>query len=116
MRVSGIKRTPYWIVNYIFELIKYYFTCGICIFFIWVFGYYKDYFITLYIFFGPAMVSSTYVLSFLFSKESTAQNAVILLNFVIGALGSVVVLLLRGMDNTYEGAKILQYFSQKNSN
>ena len=56
------------------------------------------------------MVSSTYVLSFLFSKESTAQNAVILLNFVIGALGSVVVLLLRGMDNTYEGAKILQYF------
>ena len=110
MRVSGIKRTPYWIVNYIFELIKYYFTCGICIFFIWVFGYYKDYFITLYIFFGPAMVSSTYVLSFLFSKESTAQNAVILLNFVIGALGSVVVLLLRGMDNTYEGAKILQYF------
>ena len=110
MRVSGIKRLPYWIVNYIFELVKYYVACGICIFFIWVFGYYQEYIILLYILFGPAMVSITYILSFIFSKESTAQNAVILLNFVIGALGSVIVLLLRGMENTYEGAKILEYF------
>ena len=55
------------------------------------------------------MVSFTYILSFFFSNESIAQNIVILINFVVGALGSVVILLLRGMDNTYEDAKILGY-------
>ena len=55
------------------------------------------------------MVSSTYILSFCFQNESIVQNIVILINFVFGALGSVVILLLRGMENTYENAKILEY-------
>ena len=109
MRISGMNRIAYWIVNYIFELVKYYFTCGVCIFFIWLFDYYENYLIILYILYGPAMISSTYILSFFFNKESTAQNIVILLNFVIGALGAVVVLLLRGMENTYENIKIVEY-------
>ena len=109
MRISGMKRMAYWIVNYIFELIKYYFASGVCIFFIWVFNYYEKYLIILYILYGPAMVSSTYILSFCFQNESIAQNIVILINFVFGALGSVVILLLRGMENTYENAKILEY-------
>ena len=41
MRISGMNRFSYWIVNYIFELVKYYFTSGVCIFFIWVFNYYE---------------------------------------------------------------------------
>ena len=109
MRISGMNRIAYWIVNFIFELVKYYFTCGLCIFFFWIFGYYEKYLEILYILYGPAMVSCTYILSFLFKKESTAQNIVILINFVVGALGSVVVLLLRGMKNTYEDVKIFQY-------
>ena len=110
MRISGMNRFSYWIVNYIFELVKYYFTSGVCIFFIWVFNYYEKYLIILYILYGPAMISSTYILSFCFQQESMAQNIVILINFVFGALGSVVILLLRGMENTYENAKILEYF------
>ena len=109
MRITGMKRTAYWLVNYIFELVKYYFTCGVCIFFIWVFNYYEKYLELLYLLYGPAMVSFTYILSFIFTNESMAQNVVILINFVVGALGSVVVLLLRGMKNTYEDVKILQY-------
>ena len=109
MRVSGMNIVAYWIVNYIFELVKYYFTCGVCVLFIWIFDYYRKYLTLLYILYGPAMVSSTYLLSFLFERESTAQNGIILLNFLIGALGSVVVLMFRGLDNMHRVGKILQF-------
>ena len=109
MRISGMNRLSYWVVNYIFELAKYYFTGGICILFIWIFDHYENYLYILYILYGPAMISSTYILSFIFQKEETAQNIIILMNFVVGALGSVVILLLRGMNNTFENAKILEY-------
>ena len=109
MRVSGMNIISYWIVNYIFELVKYFFTCGLCVLFIWIFDYYRKYLTLLYILYGPAMISSTYILSFCFSKESTAQNGIILLNFLIGALGSVVVLMFRGLDNMAKVGKILEY-------
>ena len=99
MRISGMNTTAYWIVNYIFELAKYYFTCGVCIFLIWLFDYYRKYLSILYVLYGPAMVSSTYILSFLFSKESSAQNIVILLYFLIGTLGSTAILMLRGFGS-----------------
>ena len=109
MRVSGINIVSYWIVNFIYELVKYYFTCGICLLLLWAFDFYKDYLYILYLIYGPAMVSMTYVLSFLFSSESGAQNGIILLNFLIGALGSTVILLLRLLDNVKNVAKIIQY-------
>ena len=55
------------------------------------------------------MVSMTYVLSFLFCSESGAQNGIILLNFLVGALGSTVILLLRLLENVMDIAKIIQY-------
>ena len=109
MRVSGISITAYWIVNYIFELTKYYFTCGICLLLLWAFSYYRNYLYILYICYGPAIISVTYILSFLFESESGAQNGIILLNFLIGALGSVIILLLRALDNVKTLAKIIEY-------
>ena len=109
MRVSGISITAYWIVNYIFELAKYYFTCGICLLLLLGFSYYRNYLYILYICYGPATISVTYILSFLFESESGAQNGIILLNFLIGALGSVVILLLRALDNVKTLAKIIEY-------
>ena len=109
MRVSGINIAAYWIVNYIFELVKYYFTCGICLLLLWAFSYYRNYLYILYILYGPSIVSVTYILSFLFESESGAQNGIILINFLIGALGSVVILLLRALDNVKLIAKIIEY-------
>ena len=109
MRVSGINIVSYWIINFLFELVKYYFTCGICLLLLLAFDFYKDYLYIFYLIYGPAMVSMTYVLSFLFSSESGAQNGIILLNFLIGALGSTVILLLRLLDNVKKIAKIIQY-------
>jgi len=109
MRVSGLNVLAYWIVNYIFELVKYYFTCGICVLLLLAFKVYKNYLYILYLIYGPAIVSVTYVLSFLFETESGAQNGVILLNFLVGALGSVVILLLRTLDNVKVLAKVIEY-------
>jgi ATP-binding cassette subfamily A (ABC1) protein 3 len=109
MRVSGIDIKAYWIVNYLFELIKYYVTCGICVLFIWIFDFYRKYLTLLYILYGPAMISCTYILSFCFDKESSAQNGIILLNFLIGALGATIVLMFRGLEDMVTVGKILEY-------
>ena len=111
MRVSGISIMAYWIVNYIFELIKYYFTCGICLILLKLkfFGFYREYLYILYLIYGPATISVTYILSFMFDSESGAQNGIILLNFLLGALGSVVILLLRALENVKTLAKVIEY-------
>ena len=55
------------------------------------------------------MKSMTYILSFLFDSESGTQNGIILLNFILGALCSTVILLLRTLENIKSAAKLLQY-------
>ena len=109
MRISGINIAAYWLVNYIFELSKYYFTTGICIILLYFFDFYKNYLYILYIIYGPATVSVTYILSFLFESESNAQNSIILLNFLLGALGSVCILLIRALENVKLIGKIIEY-------
>ena len=109
MRLSGINIFAYWIVNYIFELIKYYFTGGIMILLIWAFDYYQTYLYIFYLIYGIAMVSFTYCISFLFNNESNAQNAIILINFILGDLGSLIVLQLRSIESVKKFAKILEY-------
>ena len=109
MRTSGINIYSYWIVNYIFEFIKYYITAGICILLLYFFGFYKKYLYILYLTYGPGMISLTYTMSFFFENESNAQNAIILLNFLLGDLGSIVVLVLRVLENSKKTGKILQF-------
>ena len=109
MRTSGINIYSYWIVNYIFEFTKYYITAGICILLLYFFGYYKQYLYILYLTYGPGMISLTYTISFFFENESNAQNAIILLNFLLGDLGSIVVLVLRVLENSKKTGKILQF-------
>ena len=55
------------------------------------------------------MISLTYAMSFFFSNESNAQNAVILLNFIFGDLGSIIVLVLRGVKSMRNFAKTIEY-------
>ena len=109
MRISGINIISYWLVNYIFEFIKYYFTTGICLILLYIFNFYRPYLYILYLIYGPAMISSTYAMSFLFSNESNAQNATILINFILGDLGSIIILMLRILESAKKTAKILQY-------
>ena len=109
MRISGMSFLAYWLTNYIFELAKYYITAGVCLLLIWAFDFYEKYFVIFYIIYGPPMVTFTYVMSFWFNSETSAQNGAILLNFLIGALGSSVVLMFRGLDNMQDFGKGLEY-------
>ena len=108
--ISGISLLSYWINNYIFELIKYYFIGGFGILMIWAFGFYKSYLYLLYLLYGPSMVSFTYLFSFVFSSESSGQNVVIIVNFIGGALAGSVILILRILEDLVNTGKKLQYF------
>ena len=107
MRISGINVLSYWCANYIFEIVKYYVTGGICLLLLLLFNYCKKYFYIFYLIYGPAMISFTYFLSFFFKKESKAQNTIILINFVFCGLGSISVLLFRLMNGTRTLGKIV---------
>jgi ATP-binding cassette subfamily A (ABC1) protein 3 len=105
MRIAGVSLFAYWLVNFIFEIIKYYVTAGICLLILWAFDFIPDYFYIDYLLYGPAMVSSTYLFSFFFDSEAIAQNALILFNLILGCLASTVVIMLRSLEDTTNGAK-----------
>ena len=109
MRISGINIIAYWCVNYIFEIVKFYIITGICILLLLAFGYYKEYLYIFYITFGPGMISLTYVLSFAFQSESAAQNVIIILNYLIGGTGAIIIVVLRSIESFKNIAKVLEY-------
>ena len=109
MKISGVGLVAYWMSNYIFEIIKYYVAGGVNMLLIWAFDLFPDYLWVLYLLYGPSMVSCTYLLSYAFVSESTAQNGVILINFVFGALGSSVCLMFRSLDSLRTLGKSLAF-------
>ena len=99
----------YWVSNFIFELVKYYFTTGVCLLIILAFDKFPKNLYIIYLLYGISMVPFTYTLSFFFKNESLAQNITIFINFMIGALGGVVLVILRVLDDTSKGAKYLAF-------
>ena len=109
MRISGVSIFAYWLINFFFELIKYYFTAGICLLILWAFSFVPSYFYIMYLLYGPPMIAITYFFSFLFKSEATAQNFLILFNLVFGSLGSTVVIMLRSLEQSTKAAKFAAY-------
>ena len=109
MRISGVSIFAYWLINFLFELVKYYFTAGLCLLILWAFDFVPDYFYISYLLYGPPMIIITYLTSFFFSSEAVAQNFLILFNLVFGSLGSTVVIMLRAIDKSTHAAKIAAY-------
>ena len=111
--ISGISYISYWISNFIFELVKYLFTGGICILLIFAYDDYstedKQLMFILCLLYGISMISFTYLMSFLFSKESNAQNSTILINYLFGPLACTVVFVLRVNKSTKEIGIIISY-------
>jgi len=93
--ISGISLFSYWFNNYLFELIKYYVIGGICILLLYSFDFYQDYLYILYLEYGPAMISFTYLFSFMFKSEEKGQIAVLLIYLIFGVLGGNAIIILR---------------------
>ena len=109
MRLSGLNILSYWLVNFIFEIIKYYFTGGMCLIVLKIFDYYSAYLILFYLLYGPPLILFTYFISFFFNDESSALNKMVLLHSLIGVLGSSTIIVLRGNESVHKIGKILQY-------
>ena len=93
--LSGTSITIYWLNNYIFEFIKYYVVVGICLIILFIFNFYEKYLSIIYLFYGPALISFTYVISYFFETEGTGQIAILLINLFFGSLCGSAVLILR---------------------
>ena len=93
--ISGISLFSYWFNNYLFELIKYYVIGGICILLLYLFDFYQDYLYILYLEYGPAMISFTYLFSFIFKSEEKGQISVLLIYLIFGVLGGNAIIILR---------------------
>ena len=107
--ISGISLTSYWLSNFLFELIKYYFIGGVNLLIIMAFGNFPYWLWLLYVVYGFSMVSFTYMMSLFFTTEATGQNAVILVNFLFGALGGTVIVILRILEDLIIYGKIIAY-------
>ena len=101
--LSGLSLLTYWINNYIFELIKYIIISGLSYLILSLFTFDENYLYTLYILYGPAMISFTYFMSYFINNEGHGQTISLLINLLFGTLGSSAVLILR----TNEDAKNL---------
>ena len=109
-KLSGASIYVYWLNNYIFELVKYYLVVGICLLILSLFNYYEKYLLILYIFYGPALVSFTYVLSYFLKKEGNAQITLLLINLFFGSLCGSAVLILRTNKNLKYFGMVLSFF------
>ena len=107
--ISGISLFSYWLNNYLFELIKYYIIGGISLLFIYIFNFYQKYLYILYLEYGPAIASFTYLFSFIFKAEDIGQTVVLLINLIIGALGGSAIIIIRLKEDLVKYAKVIIY-------
>ena len=108
--LSGLSIYSYWINNYIFELIKYYVVVGICFIIITFFEFYEKYLIIFYCFYGPALVSFTYIISYFIEFEGLGQTTILLINLIFGALCGSATLILRTNKDMKNLGIVLSYF------
>ncbi len=109
MRLSGLNIMSYWIVNFLYELFKYYFVGGICVIIVYLMNFDAPYLYEFYLLNGPTLIFFIYFMSFFFTNETTAQNIMLLINIMVGVLGPPVVVFLRMQDNTKNIGKFIQY-------
>ena len=107
--ISGISLFGYWFNNYIFELIKYFFIGGISIIILLAFDFYEKYFVILYIEYGPAMISFTYLFSIILKSEYFGQISVLLINLIFGPVFAIAIITMRLYDKLVQYAKGLSY-------
>ncbi|KPA77100.1 putative ABC transporter [Leptomonas pyrrhocoris] len=115
--VSGLFFSVYWVTNFLFDLCCYVITMFLVIIVFCIFSR-KEYVgrttigptIVLFFLYGLSGVAMAYAISFAFKEHSTAQNIVMLANFIAGFLLVLCVSMLSVMDSTKNVAKVLRWF------
>lgn len=111
--ISGVSIPSYWVANYLWDIISFAIPATISVIIIIAFGnpnFVGDNFpvvIASFVLYGLSVIPFTYLLSFLFTSHSTAQNVMILLYLLGGTILSLVAFALymipstRDLNNTY---------------
>ena len=107
--LSGLSLLVYWINNYIFEIAKYFIISVFSLSIIAIFNFYEYYIISLYVLYGPALISFTYCLSYFLSKEGSGQTITLFVNLFFGTLGGSAVLILRTNKNLKKLGEFISY-------
>lgn len=92
--------TGYWMSNLIFDILMAYIPVGLIILLMFAFGKFYQGVWVLFLLFPPAVVPFTYVSSFIFSSDITAQIVTLFIHFVFGALGTAIVFTLQQIPIT----------------
>ncbi|EPY36562.1 hypothetical protein STCU_00519 [Strigomonas culicis] len=114
--VSGLYFSLYWLTNFLFDIASYIITMFLVIFVFLIFDR-KEYVarnnvgatIILFFLYGLSGVAMAYALSFLFSEHASAQNTVMLANFIAGFLLVLCVAVLSIIDSTKDVGSILRW-------
>jgi ABC-type multidrug transport system ATPase subunit len=115
--ISGLQNGVYWLSNFVFDVTSFFIICllAICCFLAFdrdeyvgdweVFGA----ILTLFMLYGVTGVVSAYCCSFAFDSHATAQNVVMLGNFITGFICVIIVQLMGWIDSTTEASKPIRF-------
>lgn len=115
--ISGVSLPAYWLATYLWDAASYLIPSGLSILMFVAFG--VDAYTTgegltatvlLFLLYGPAVAAQTYCFSYLFKSHSTAQNIVLLLNFLCGLALMITSFVLDALENTRELNQTLKHF------
>jgi len=99
----------YWLSNMIADMIKLYIPIGIIILISVIFNANYTGVWVLFMLLPPALVPFTYVTSFLFTKDSTAQIITLLTNYFACSVMSILIFVLQFIPETFKLGAILRW-------
>ena len=115
--ISGVSLPAYWLATYLWDAASYLIPSGLSILMFVAFG--VDAYTTgegltatalLFLLYGPAVAAQTYCFSYVFKSHSTAQNIVLLVNFLCGLALMITSFVLDALENTRELNQTLKHF------
>ena len=115
--VSGLNYFVYWWSNFIFDICSFLLTEALVIIVFFIFrrneyiGSAEKFFglFVLFLLYGASGVAASYAVNFIFSTHSSAQNIVMLVNFIAGFLLVLVIWILESIKSTADAAKVIRF-------
>lgn len=107
--ISGMNLSAYWISTYIFDILKTEIPMIIAIGLMYAYGLDYENVWVLFILFPFGVIPFTYAMSFLFSKENTAQTFTIFLHFIFAGIGGIIVFILKLISSTEKVGDLLNW-------
>jgi len=118
--IAGMSTLVYWMANFLFDIVSSLITNFLAIIIFLIFsrneyiGGAEEFFATfvLLLFYGLAGICGAYLCSFAFDNHGTAQNIVMLVNFIAGFLLVIAIYILQQFDATKDVGEVLPFFTR----